>query len=125
MALSASGAALDDLVPTGLGSTGASGLKEAPDAGVNLAATARFLRRVLIVAAVGALALLLWSVVDVLLLVFGAVLVAVLLRGLAEPAAQRTPLSDGWALVAVTLALLVAIGLAGALFGAEVRAQIA
>jgi predicted PurR-regulated permease PerM len=84
-----------------------------------------FLRRVLIVAAVGALALLLWSVVDVLLLVFGAVLVAVLLRALAEPVAHRTPLSDGWALVAVTFALLVAIGLSAALFGAEVRAQIA
>jgi len=84
-----------------------------------------FLRRVLIVAAVGALALLLWSLVDVLLLVFGAVLVAVLLRALAEPIARRTPLSDGWALAAVTLALLVGVGLAGWLFGAEVRAQVA
>ena len=84
-----------------------------------------FLRRVLIVAAVGALALLLWFVVDILLLVFGAVLVAVLLRALAEPIARRTPLSDGWALVAVTFTLLVAVGLAAALFGAEVRAQIA
>jgi len=84
-----------------------------------------FLRRVLIVAAVGALALLLWFVVDILLLVFGAVLVAVLLRALAEPIARRTPLSDGWALAAATFALLVAVGLAGWLFGAEVRAQVA
>ncbi len=83
-----------------------------------------FVRRVLTVAAVGALALLLWALVDVLLLVFGAVLVAVLLRALAAPVARRTPLSDGWALAAVTLALLVGVGLTGWLFGAEIRAQV-
>jgi hypothetical protein len=38
--------------------------------------------------------LLAWFPVDVLLLVFGAVLIAVLLRALADPIARRTPLSD-------------------------------
>lgn len=45
------------------------------------------------VAAVVALALLAWYLVDVLLLVFGAILIAALLRALAEPIARRTPLS--------------------------------
>jgi predicted PurR-regulated permease PerM len=86
---------------------------------------AGFVRRVLIVVAIGAMALLLWRLVDVLLLVFGAALVAVLLRALAEPIARRTPLSNGWALAAATLALLAVIGMVVWLFGAEVRAQVA
>ena len=84
-----------------------------------------FVHRVLIVVAIGAMALLLWRLVDLLLMVFGAVLVAVLLRALAEPIARRTRLSNGWALGAATLALLAAIGVAVWLFGAEVRAQVA
>jgi predicted PurR-regulated permease PerM len=86
---------------------------------------AAFVRRVLIVAAVAVIALLLWSVVDILVLIFGAVLVGVLLHALAEPVADRTPLTEGWALVAATLTLLAGIGLAAWLFGAEVRAQVA
>ena len=84
-----------------------------------------FVRRVLIVASIVVLSLLAWSLVDVLLLILGAVLVAVLLRALADPIARRTPLSDGWALATVALALVAAVGLAAWLFGAEVRAQVA
>jgi predicted PurR-regulated permease PerM len=84
-----------------------------------------FLRRVLMVAAVVALALLAWYLVDVLLLVFGAILIAVLLRALADPIARRTPLSDTWALIPATLGILVVVGLAVWLLGAEVRAQVA
>ena len=84
-----------------------------------------FIRRVLIVIAIGALALLLWRLIDLLLLVFGAVLVCILLRALAEPIARRTPLSDGWALAATTLGLLALISGVVWLFGAEVRAQVA
>jgi predicted PurR-regulated permease PerM len=83
-----------------------------------------FARRVVIAVAIGAIALLLWRLVDVLLLVFGAILAAVLLRALAEPIARRTPLSNGWALAAATLALLAVIGGVVWLFGAEVRAQV-
>ncbi len=83
-----------------------------------------FVRRVLIVASIVVLSLLAWSLVDVLLLVFGAVLIAVLLRALADPIARRTPLSDGWALATAALALVAAVGLAAWLFGAEVRAQV-
>ncbi|HEX6112015.1 MAG TPA: AI-2E family transporter [Geminicoccaceae bacterium] len=83
-----------------------------------------FLRRVLMVAAVLALALLAWYLVDVLLLVFGAILVAVLLRALANPIARRTPLSDAWALIPATLGIVVVVALAAWLLGAEVRAQV-
>ena len=84
-----------------------------------------FLRRVLIVASVVVLALLAWHLVDVLLLVFGAVLVAVLLRALADPIARATRLPDPVAVLAATLAVVVVIGLAAWLFGAEVRTQVA
>ena len=84
-----------------------------------------FVRRVLIAVAIGAMALLLWRLVDVLLLGFGAVLVAILLRVVAEPIARRTPLSDGWALASATVAVLAVIAIAVSLFGAEVRAQVA
>jgi predicted PurR-regulated permease PerM len=84
---------------------------------------AEFMRRLLIGLAVGALALLLWRLLDLLLLVFGAVLVGVLPRALAEPIARRTPLSDGWALAGASLAVLVVIVVAIWLFGAEVRAR--
>jgi predicted PurR-regulated permease PerM len=81
-------------------------------------------RRLLIAVAIVILALLAWHLVDVLLLVFGAVLVAVLLRALAGPIAAWTPLSDGWALATVAFALGTGIAVAAWLFGAEVRAQV-
>lgn len=70
-------------------------------------------------------ALLVWQLADVLLLVFAALLLALILRGLAAPLSTRLPLSDRVALVIVVTALLVG-GLAMlALFGNEVRAQLA
>ncbi len=80
-------------------------------------------RRVLIVVAILGLAALLWYLVDVLLLVFGSVLIAVLLRAAAAPINQRTGIGDNWALAAATLCVTLVIVLASVLFGAEVRAQ--
>lgn len=84
-----------------------------------------FVRRVLIVTSVVVVALLAWHLVDVLLLVFGAVLVAVLLRALADPIGRATRLPDALAVVAATLAMVAVVGLAAWLFGAEVRTQVA
>jgi predicted PurR-regulated permease PerM len=86
---------------------------------------AAFARRVLVVIALVALACLLWRAVDVLLLVLGAVVVAVLLRACAEPIARRTPVSKGWAVVATAIAISLILLFAGWLVGAEVRAQVA
>jgi predicted PurR-regulated permease PerM len=82
-----------------------------------------FARRVLIVVAIGCLALLLWYLVDVLLLIFAAVLVAVLLRSLARPIDRYTGIGDNWALTTAALVITAVISLAVFLFGAEIRAQ--
>lgn len=70
-------------------------------------------------------ALLAWHLSNVLLLVFAALLLALILRGLAAPLAKRLPLSDRVALVLVVLALLASGASALALFGTEVRSQMA
>jgi len=82
-----------------------------------------FARRVLIVVVILGVAVLLWYLVDVLLLVFGAILVAVLLRAAAGPIDELTGIGDNWALAAATLAVTLVITVAIVLFGAEVRAQ--
>jgi predicted PurR-regulated permease PerM len=50
-------------------------------------------------------ALLVWFSVEVLLLIFAGLLLAIFLRSLADWVKEHTPLSAGWALAAVTLAL--------------------
>jgi predicted PurR-regulated permease PerM len=69
-----------------------------------------FKRRVLIgamiVIALIILLYFLWQAVYVLLLIFAGVLLAVLLRGLAEFTAKHTRLSVGWSLAIVTLAIV-------------------
>lgn len=83
------------------------------------------LRTVGVALALVAGALLAWQLTGVLLLLFAAVLVAVLLRALADPLARRTPLPDK-AAVAVA-ALLVGLLLTGfvTLLGAQVGEQAA
>ena len=83
-----------------------------------------FLRRVLIVTAVAALALLVWAVRGALLLLFGAVVVAVLLLAAARPFRDRLGLRQGLALVAGGGAVLAVLALATWLVGSQVRAQV-
>ena len=82
-----------------------------------------FIRRLLIVIAFGGLVGLVWWLRDLLLLVFGAVLVAVIFRSLADPLHRRFGLSH-----AVSLALAIAIMAVIAVivvvfFGGEILAQ--
>lgn len=65
----------------------------------------RWLRTDVILLAAG-LVLLAYLLGEVLLLVFGAILIAVGLDGLARGLAARTPLARGWALLAASLAIL-------------------
>jgi predicted PurR-regulated permease PerM len=81
------------------------------------------LRRVLILIAIAAFVLLLWQIRSVLLLVFAAVLVAIILRLLAAPIGRFLRLSEGWALTIAALLLSGFIGLAFYLFGSEVVGQ--
>jgi predicted PurR-regulated permease PerM len=86
---------------------------------------ATFARRVVIALGIAVLLLFLWRIVDALLLAFGAVLLAVLLRAAAVPLAQRTALPE-WSAVPLA-ALLTAAGLVLVvwLVGTEVRDQVA
>jgi predicted PurR-regulated permease PerM len=82
-----------------------------------------FVRRVLIVFAIGALALALWALSDILLMMFGAVLVAVLLRTLAAPIVARTGISVPWALFLVVTLILAAFAALILPFGARLAEQ--
>lgn len=82
-----------------------------------------FIERVLIVLAIGGLALLIWSLRSLLILVFGAVLFAVILRIIANSLKHRLGFSEGWALLTAVLFVFGLIGIAAALFGAEVIRQ--
>jgi predicted PurR-regulated permease PerM len=82
-----------------------------------------YLQKVLITVAVAALALILFRWREVLLLAFGASLVAVLLRALANPIAKRTPLNAGGSLAVTFLGVIILIGLAAWFVGAQVSAQ--
>jgi predicted PurR-regulated permease PerM len=84
-----------------------------------------FVRRVLITLGLLALVVLVWKLSDVLLLAFGAVLVAVILRAFADLISARTPVPRRWSLTTAGFVILVAMIAAGALFGAQVRAQLA
>lgn len=83
-----------------------------------------FIRRVLIFLALSGLALLLWQMRGLLLVIFGAVVVAVILRALAEPI-RRYLGFPGW-LALSTAVLLITVALVAALwmFGEEVSAQV-
>lgn len=67
--------------------------------------------------------LLLWQLSGVLLVAFGAVIVAVLLRGIADPIADRTPLGEGAAVAVAGLAVVASITAVVWLFGAAIADQ--
>lgn len=83
-----------------------------------------FVRRVLFLVGVGVVLLAAWQLLDVLLLAFGAVIVAVVLRSLAEPIEKHTPLGQGLSLAAAGLLIIALFAGAGWLFGATVSAQV-
>lgn len=87
----------------------------------DLPATA--LRAVLALAAVAIGAIVLWRLADVILLLFGAVLVAVLFHAVAGPIRQRSRLPRTAALVAAVLVVVAFFGFIFWLFGYEAQAQ--
>lgn len=84
-----------------------------------------FLRKVLIVAVLAGFALVLVKVVQVLLLAFGAVLVSIILRVVAEPIEKRTPLGQNGSLAVAVLLVAGAVGLTIWFFGSEAERQFA
>lgn len=84
-----------------------------------------FIRKVLIVLGIVLLALLLWELANVLLLAFGAVLVAIILRASAGLFERYLRVPPRWSLAAASLVILTAfVGLL-VLFGTQIRAQLA
>lgn len=83
---------------------------------------AQFIRRTLIVIALVALALFLWMLRDVLLMIFGAVVVATLFRALTVQY-QRLKVPQGLALTLSVLTVFAIVGGAMALFGQQLVAQ--
>lgn len=83
---------------------------------------AQFVRRTLIVLALVALALLAWELREVLLMVFGAVVVATLFRSLAG-AFHRLRIPEGPSLFLAVLTVFLIVGICFALFGAQLVNQ--
>jgi predicted PurR-regulated permease PerM len=81
-----------------------------------------FVRRTLIVVAILALFALAWLLREVLLMVFGAVVVATLFRALSG-VYQRLRVPEGLAVGLAVLTVVIVIGGAAALFGAQLAAQ--
>lgn len=82
-----------------------------------------FARRVLVVCLLGAAGLAVWKLSDVLVLAFGAALLALLLRGLAHEVSCRTRIPEAWAIVPVVLTLLGSIVAVGWMFGSQIASQ--
>lgn len=83
----------------------------------------RFAVRVLIVALVAALCYLLWRAAHVLLLLFAAVLLAVLIRGLSARLRALTRLPQAAAFALVVLGLFGGVAAVAWLFGAQIAGQ--
>jgi predicted PurR-regulated permease PerM len=91
----------------------------------NLARTdfTAFTRRVLIVLALVALALLLWKIAPVIVLAFAGIVFAEAIRAGAEPLARRVGLSETTGVMIVGTVALAALLLAGWLFGKQIMEQ--
>jgi predicted PurR-regulated permease PerM len=79
--------------------------------------------KTLVVASILILCWLTWQLRELLMLVFGAVLVSVVLRMIARPVHHRFGIGEGWALGVAVLLLFGILAIAMWLFGAEVAKQ--
>ncbi len=85
---------------------------------------AAYTHRVLVTLAVIGVTLLLWRWLHVFLLVFGAILVAVILRALADPIGRYARLNERWSLFFSILIFVSLLGGSMWLFGATVADQL-
>jgi predicted PurR-regulated permease PerM len=82
-----------------------------------------FVRKLLLIAGIAASALALWRLSDVLLLAFGSILLALVLRGLAGIISDRTRIPEGLAVAAVVFVLTSAFAAFAWLFGSQIATQ--
>ncbi|QIK79196.1 AI-2E family transporter [Sphingomonas piscis] len=83
-----------------------------------------FVRRVLIVIGLVALALLAWQLRQVVVMLFGAVVVAAVFRSLADPICRWSRMPSGVSVAIAVAIVFGALALLVAFFGVEVRGQI-
>src|SRR5262245_4342856 len=88
------------------------------------ALTRGFIDRVLAVVAIGIVLAALWVIADLILLIFGAILVAVILRRIALPLISIGGLSERWAVTAAMLIVIAVVVTTIGLFGAELANQL-
>jgi predicted PurR-regulated permease PerM len=84
---------------------------------------ARFVRRVLITVAIAAAVLLLWKLRSVLVLIFGAVLIATIFRAIASPLQKHLRLPERLAVGASVILIVAVIGTTIGLVGTQIAAQ--
>src|SRR5919106_3919825 len=84
----------------------------------------RFVRRVLIVLALASLFVLVWYLRHLVLMLFGAVVVATVFRALADRIARLTGSRESIAVAAAIVLILGTLGVLIALFGAQVAQQV-
>jgi predicted PurR-regulated permease PerM len=82
-----------------------------------------FVQRALLILLLGALALAAWRLLDLAILLFGAVLMAIGLRGVTRWLSRKTGMGDALALATVVIVLLIAAGLALWFFGTVIGGQ--
>jgi predicted PurR-regulated permease PerM len=82
-----------------------------------------FVRKLLLVVGIAAFALALWRLSDVLLLAFGSILLALVLRGLAGIVSDRTKIPEGVAVAAVIIVMTSAFAAFAWLFGSQIATQ--
>lgn len=81
-------------------------------------------RYILIAIALVAVAALLWRIRDALVIAFGGIVFATMLRAFARPLQRHAKLPERWSVAVVLLLLVVAVGLLTWLFGARLAAQV-
>jgi predicted PurR-regulated permease PerM len=85
--------------------------------------TAEFFWRAVILVSVALIPVLIWFLFDVILIVIGAVLVAVLLRLVAEPFMRWGKLPEAIALIVAGVLVVAVVAGAGYLFGTQIDAE--
>jgi predicted PurR-regulated permease PerM len=82
-----------------------------------------FARSAWVLCLVGVAGIAVWKLSDVLVLAFGAALLALLLRGLARELSRPTRIPEAWAVVPVVLLLFGSVVAVGWLFGSQISSQ--
>lgn len=85
--------------------------------------TARFVRRVLIVLTLAALFFLLWQLRGLVLMLFGAIVIATVFRALADPVRRWTGVPEGVSVGIAVMFVAAVIGGIGFLFGSQISTQ--